>query len=171
MMNKKKLNFWLDVILLVLFAATVLTLFGRDRGTFDQPQVVIHCVAGTLMLLGSAVHIAWHWDWIRTFDVHPSGKMAKQVRSRRGIDIWLLVVAAPCGATGLVTWLMQAGILSASALSLRTWAGLHNLTGMATLLIMLVHLVQHRKWVAYAARHILKIGASKPLPKPEPTAA
>jgi hypothetical protein len=118
-------------------------------------------VAGALMLIGSAVHIALHWEWIQAVVIRSPRKLAKRVRAKRGIDIWLFVFAILCGVTGVMALLMRGIIPNPFVLSLRAWSGLHRLTGMMMLLIMLVHLAQHWKWIVSATRRYLEIGASK----------
>jgi hypothetical protein len=182
--NKNELNFWFDVVLFVLFLVTIISLFGTKRtDALDQEpfilqtRVVVHSVAGALMLIGSAVHIALHWEWIQAVVIRSPRKLAKRVRAKRGIDIWLFVFAILCGVTGVMALLMQCpepvegpvlslvegrGIIpNPVVLSLRAWSGLHRLTGMMMFLIMLVHLAQHWKWIVSTTRRRLEIGASK----------
>jgi hypothetical protein len=175
-MNKNKFNFWFDVLLFVFFLVTMVSLFGGERAyVLDQKpfilqtRVVVHSVAGALMLIGSAVHIALHWEWIKTVVIRSPRRLAKRVRAKRGIDIWLFVSSVLCGVTGLMALLMQCpepvegrGIIpSPFLLSLRAWSGLHRLSGMMMFLIILVHLAQHWKWIVSATRRCLEIEASR----------
>jgi hypothetical protein len=188
--NKNKLNFWFDVVLFVFFLVTIVSLFGTERAeAFDQEpfilqtRVVVHSVAGALMLIGSAVHIALHWEWIQAVVIRSPRKLAKRVRAKRGIDIWLFVFAILCGVTGVMALLMQCpepvegpvlsivegrGIIpNTFVLSLRAWNGLHRLTGTVMFLIMLIHLAQHWKWIVSAPRRYLKISAGSREQQPE----
>ena len=65
-MNKAKKNFWLDVILLALFMVTILSLAGHHSAI----GIMVHSVAGALMILGSVMHLVWHWDWIKANILH-----------------------------------------------------------------------------------------------------
>ena len=166
------------------FLVTTVSLCGTERAeAFDQEpfilqtRVVVHSVAGALMLIGSAVHIALHWEWIQAVVIRSPRKLAKRVRAKRGIDIWLFVFAILCGVTGVMALLMQCPepvegpvlsmvegreiIPNPFVLSLRAWSGLHRLTGMMMFLIMLVHLAQHWKWIVSTTRRRLETGASK----------
>lgn len=173
-MNKNRFNFWFDVVLFVLFLVTIVSLFGTKRtDALDQEpfilqtRVVVHSVAGALMLIGSAVHIALHWEWIQAVVIRSPRKLAKRVRAKRGIDIWLFVFAILCGVTGVMALLMQGIIPNPVVLSLRAWSGLHRLTGMMMFLIMLVHLTQHWKWIVSTTRHRLEIGAGRQPQQPD----
>jgi len=166
--NKNKLNFWFDVVLFVFFLVTIVSLFGTERAeALDQEpfilqtRVVVHSAAGALMLIGSAVHIALHWEWIQAVVIPSPRKLTKRVRAKRGIDIWLFVFAILCGVTGVMALLMQGFLPNPFVLSLRAWSGLHRLTGMMMFLIMLVHLAQHWKWIVSTTQRRLEIGASK----------
>jgi hypothetical protein len=189
-MNKNKLNFWFDVPLFVFFLLTIVSLFGTKRtdalaqeSFILQTRLVVHSVAGALMLIGSAVHITLHWKWITDVVIGSPGKLAKRVRAKRGVDMWLFVSSVLYGMTGVMALLMQCpepvegpvlsmvegwGIIpNPFMLSLRVWSGLHRLTGTVTFLIMLVHLAQHWRWIVSAPRHYLKIGARRREQQPE----
>jgi hypothetical protein len=181
-MNKNKFNFWFDVILFVFFLVTMVSLLGRGRADavdqeafMLQTRIVVHSVAGSLMLMGSAVHIALHWEWIKAVVMRSPKELAKRVRAKRGIDIWLFVFAILCGLTGWMALLMRCpepvegrGIISNPfLLSLRACSGLHRLTGTVMFLIMLIHLAQHWKWIVSAPRRYLKISAGSREQQPE----
>lgn len=170
-MKKSNFSFWLDVALLALLAVTVLTLFGRDRTSVNQPRVVLHCMAGALMLVGSIIHLILHWDWIRTVVFHAPAKIKRGIQSRRRTDIWLFIAAVPCGVAGIMVWLLQAGIVTLAGLPLQTWNAVHNLAGMVMLFGLSLHLVQHSAWVAHALRrgHTAIIGRQGPRQAPVPS--
>lgn len=162
-MNKGKLNFWFDLLLFVLLVLTVVSLCGAERAKARdrepavlQTSIVVHSVAGALMLIGSGVHIALHITWIMAVVNRPPRRLTGRVRARRRIDIWLFVLAVLCGVTGMMALLMCGTLPDPFALSLRAWSGLHRLTGTAMLLLRMVHLVQHLRWIMSAPRRYLK---------------
>jgi hypothetical protein len=162
-MNRSKLNFWLDVILFVSFFITIASLVGGGRrGAVDtntpiqQTRVMVHYVAGSLMLLGSALHIALHWEWVKAVVIRAPRKLAGRVRTNRGIDIVLFLLFTLCGVTGWVVWPVAEIIPGPFRLSLKDWSDVHRLTGMIMFLILVFHLVLHWKWVLATARRYLK---------------
>jgi hypothetical protein len=166
-MNRSKLNFWLDVILFVSFFITIASLFGGGRrGAVDpnmpiqQTRLIAHYVAGTLMLLGSALHIALHWEWVKVVILRSPRKLARRVRTNRGIDIVLFLLFALCGLTGWVVWPVAEIIPGPFRLSLKDWSDMHRLTGMIMFLILVLHLALHWKWILCTARRYLKPVAS-----------
>ena len=119
------------------------------------------------MLIGSAVHIALHWEWIKAVVIRSPRKLANRVRAKRGVDIWLFIFAILCGVTGVMALLMQRFLPNPFLLSLRAWSGLHRLTGMMMFLFMLIHLAQHWKWIVSATHRYLEIGTSKRQQQPD----
>jgi hypothetical protein len=53
-----------------------------------------------------------------------------------------------CAITGIINTLVQNNTLEPSLLSAAAWNGLHRLTGIMTLVLLLVHAVQHRNWIS-----------------------
>jgi hypothetical protein len=166
-MNRSKLNFWLDVILFVSFLITIASLPGGGRrGAVDtttpiqQTRVMVHYVAGTLMLVGSALHIALHWEWIKVVILRSPRNLARRVAINRGIDIVLFLLFALCGFTGWAVWPVAEIIPGPSWLSLKDWSDMHRLTGMIMFLILVLHLVLHWKWILSTTRRYLKPVAS-----------
>jgi hypothetical protein len=168
----------------------MVSLLGRGRADavdqeafMLQTRIVVHSVVGSLMLMGSAVHIALHWEWIKAVVMRSPKELAKRVRAKRGIDIWLFVFAILCGVTGWMALLMQCpepvegpvlsmvegrGIIpNPFVLSLRAWSGLHRLSGTVMFLIMVIHLAQHWKWVVSATRRYLEVGIGSREPHSE----
>ena len=101
-MNKNKRNFWLDLVLLALFVLTVGSIFAGG-----QIWARIHYIAGTLMLLGSIIHLVWHWSWIKAKVLHYPQNVNKETRANRRINIALFIFFFLCGVSGLIVWFME----------------------------------------------------------------
>ncbi|MBN1993014.1 MAG: hypothetical protein JW953_09950 [Anaerolineae bacterium] len=148
MMTKQKKNFWLDIILLVLFIVTIVS----PAGHHSTVGLMIHSVAGAIMILGSLVHVAWHWDWVKANILRYPRVPGRAVLANRRIDLLLLVLLVLCGGSGLLVWVMDLTSLNQVIFLQRHWAGLHRLTGMAMFLLMGPHLAHHAKWLVCMAR-------------------
>jgi hypothetical protein len=156
-MNKAKRNFWLDIMLLALFIVTAVSLLGHH----SAGGIIVHSIAGALMILGSLVHIVWHWDWIKANILRsprapgraqpPSGKTT---RASRRIDLLLIVLFALCGVSGLLGQVMAlAPVTQPHAFLLREGLShLHSLSGALMLLLIVPHVRHHAKWLACMAR-------------------
>ena len=152
-MNRKTLNFGLDACLFVLFAVTVVTMFGGGV------MSLVHDVAGTLLLLGSALHLLLHREWIQRFVFHPRRPASESVRLNRRVDLWLVLVSLLCGLSGLVAWLVPLGSSSS-----RVWGALHRVSGFATLGVTVVHLRCHRQVIRRAVRRALGVDGRREQP-------
>jgi hypothetical protein len=147
-MNKAKRNFWFDILLLGVFALTIVSLGGHHSAV----GIMIHSVAGALLILGSLTHVIWHWDWIKANILHYPRDSGQAIRANRRIDLPLLVLFAVCGVSGLLVGLMDMTSVTHLILSREGWSHLHHLTGSLMFLLMLLHLGYHVKWLVCMAR-------------------
>jgi len=147
-MNKAKRYFWLDILLLGLFALTIVSLAGHHSAV----GLMIHSVAGALVILGSLVHVIWHWDWIKANILRYPSDIGKACRANRRIDLPLLGLFALCGVSGLAIGLMDLTWMAHILLLREGWSHLHHLSGSLMLLLLLLHLGHHVKWLACMAR-------------------
>jgi hypothetical protein len=135
-MNKKSL---LDATLVALLLLTTVSGFGGMGA-------MVHCGASVLLLVGSIVHIAWHWKWIEAVIVRRPRKLTARTRAQRRGNILLGVAFVLCSASGLMAW------LNPSLRSLATWSNLHQWSGIAMFLLTVLHVAQYRKRSAPTAR-------------------
>jgi hypothetical protein len=147
-MNKAKRNFWFDILLLGLFALTIVSLAGHHTAV----GIMVHAVVGALLILGLLVHVAWHWDWIKANILRYPSDIGKACRANLRIDLPLLVLFALCGVSGLAIGLMDLTSVAHLILLREGWSHLHHLTGILMFLLMLPHLGHHVKWLVCMAR-------------------
>ena len=147
-MNKTKRNFWLDIILLVLFVLTIVSLLGHHTAG----GIMVHSITGALMILGLLVHVGWHWHWIKANILRYPRNSGRVVRANRRIDMPLLVLFILCGVSGLLVWLMDLTSATHIILLREGWSHLHHLAGLLMLVLMLLHLGHHLKWLVCMAR-------------------
>ncbi len=147
-MNKAKRNFWLAIILLALFIVTVMSLLGHHTAV----GMAVHSFAGTLLVLGSLVHVTWHWDWIKANILSNPRDPGKTIRANRRIDQPLLVLFALCGASGLLGQAMGLMPVAHGFILRGGWRCLHGLSGALMLLLIVPHVGHHVKWLMCMAR-------------------
>lgn len=122
MLNKTKFNFWLDLILCAVFAVTVITglllwlVIPKEQanqayaslGLARQSWIDVHCWAGVMTLIGSAIHIALHWKWIwntgRRYLTAP-----RPARINFTLNIFLFVAFVVVNVSGLANWVSPLG--------------------------------------------------------------
>jgi hypothetical protein len=143
-MNKNTLFFWLNVILGILLFITVISLAPNEGRRFDAAQIqgwiLLHEIAGTLLLALSALHLVLHWGWIKTVALRKTPHPVKSVRRNRATDLWLFGFAVPCALTGLMVWTLPQILPAPLGLALIEWRDLHNWTGTAMMVILGLHL-------------------------------
>jgi hypothetical protein len=107
----------------------------------------IHIWSGSLLLLGAAIHLGTNWDWVKAAFSRPACELKQRVRLLRCTDLWLFFSGILCTAAG-VAWMVP-GISPEVTGRL---SSLHRLTGMIMILAMVVHMLQHRKWMVQTVR-------------------
>ncbi len=147
-MNKSKRNFWFNLLLLGLFALTIASLTGHH----SAGGIMIHSIAGVLLILGLLVHVAWHWSWIKANILYYPRDVGQTCRANRRIDLPLLVLFALCGVSGLAMGLMDLTQATHLILLREGWSHLHHLAGILMFPLMLLHLGYHLRWLACMAR-------------------
>jgi hypothetical protein len=140
-MNKKKLNFWLDLALVVLVI-----------------------ISGALVVALSGLHLALHWDWIKAVVFHKNPRLTKSVHRNRTMDLGLFSLSIPCTVAGIMVWILLAIFPAPLGVPLDGWRDLHIWTGVAMFMVMGIHLRRHWKWVASCLRDYL-LGNSHPRSK------
>jgi hypothetical protein len=128
---------WLNIVLMVLLAATMLSLPGGADA--------IHCVGGILLLIGCGVHLALHRRWIKAVILKTPKNITPMLRSQRRLFWGLFLSGTLCGLSGLISlsWVIEPhGFL----LLLFCGTPLHVLSGLTFLGLNSYHLVLHRNW-------------------------
>lgn len=72
----------------------------------------------------------------------------------------MLVSALLCMITGIVKWpyLPQALGFSYKALPMEIFSEIHDWSGLAVVLLAIIHLVMHRKWLVFMTRNFVQQG-------------
>jgi hypothetical protein len=118
---------WLNIILAIFLAATMLSLPGGADA--------VHCVGGIFLLIGCGVHLLLHRRWIKVLILATPKNLTPALRRRRRLFWAMLVSGFLCGLTGVVALpLLFCG------------TPIHILSGLVFLGLNMNHLVQHRNW-------------------------
>jgi hypothetical protein len=123
---------WLNIILLILFVVTMLSLPVRDA---------IHCVGGTFLLIGCGVHLALHKRWIKVMILKSPKNVTPTLRRQSWLFWGLLLSGFLCGLSGVVALPFD------FFLPLHRWGTrIHVFSGMVFFSFNCYHLVLHRNW-------------------------
>jgi hypothetical protein len=127
---------WLNIALVILLAATMLSLPVGGHAT--------HCVGGIFLLVGCGVHLALHGRWIKAVILKSPKNITPTLRRRR--LFWAMLLSGfLCGLSGVVALpLAHEPHLFLPLLCCGT--PIHILSGLAFLGLNIYHLVLHRSW-------------------------
>ena len=145
-MKTKSVRFGRAIVLSMLFNTCIASLMIGER---SQPSVWndVHIWSGMLLLTGAAVHLGTNWDWVKSVFSCPGPDLKQRLRRLRCTDLWLFISGGVCTVAGLA-WLVPGKMPEIVSL----WAGLHRITGIIMILVLVVHLIQHWNWMVQTAR-------------------
>lgn len=139
-MNTKSVQIGRAIVLSILFFITSFSLLAGHHG---HPA---HVIAGSLMLIGSTVHVRTKREWMRAVLSRPASKLTPRVRQLLFTDLWLIGLSFLCAGTGI------GQLLTSHGLSTGLLGALHDLSGGLMILAIGIHLFQHRSWLTNALR-------------------
>jgi len=142
--NKHKWNWMIDATLLAGFLATFF---------LDLTGLVAHQWLGMAVGLLAGYHLVSHWNWVKSVTLRFMGQTSRQARHYYVLDAGLMLGFALILVTGLVisSWL---------ALPLENhavWSNVHVAASIITLLIVLVKIGLHWRWVVKTAQQFFSV--------------
>jgi hypothetical protein len=137
-LNRQTGRLWLNIVLVILLAATILSLIGDADG--------IHCVAGIFLLIGCGVHLALQVRWIKVVILNTPKNITPALRSQRRRFWATLLSGILCGLSGLGTLLLADPPFHIFLPLLCCGIPIHTLSGLTFLGLNIYHLVLHRNW-------------------------
>ena len=139
MKTKQKTYWWIDMVLFLGFlVAFFLSLTG----------VELHQWVGIFGGLLAIYHLLAHWDWVRAVGMKIFGSASGILQLRFFVDGLMLAGFVMIMGTGLVisSW------LNLSLSNYSGWLSIHILASITTLLVLIVKLVMHWRWISRTAR-------------------
>lgn len=173
-MNKIWHNFWLDLLLLITFIVVIISGVVLDNhdpdlliwGLTRPAWVMIHAVSALATLAGVAIHLDWHFAWIKGVFKRSNRSRSTQVRRNRTVDLWLFGLLVALSLSGLLIWQMAGNLTEGNplgdtvvlGLAYHDWKSLHSWSSVLMFIFMIVHLVQHWNWICSNLRSNLTAG-------------
>jgi hypothetical protein len=177
MSAKIKNNFWLDVIIFILFLIVALTGLllwlvlpdgqGNSQlvwgGLSRAGWIDLHNWFGVALLSGVSIHLLLHWTWIECVGRRLFKKLARQARVNFSLDTALFLAFFVINISGLIIWLIlpsggfQGGRNPAYGATLlmltrHNWKDLHLWASLAMIAVMIFHVTLHWPWVMCVIR-------------------
>jgi hypothetical protein len=125
---------WLNIALVILLAATMLSLPGGNHA--------IHGVGGLFMLIGCGIHLARHGRWINAVILETPNNITPFLRRQRRLFWGMLLSGLFCGLSGLVALPVH---IHASPLHCCV-IPFHASSGIIFIGLTIYHLVLHKNW-------------------------
>lgn len=118
----------------------------------------VHQWLGAITALAIGLHLFLHWNWVKSVSSRFFGRTSKQARVYYLVDILLLTGFSLILISGLVisTW------FSLSLSQPAFWINIHSLVSIFSLLILLIKIGFHWRWININACKILQIRVPQP---------
>ena len=162
MLNKTKLNFWLDVFMFVVMLIATITglllwlviphkfdiiFLGLSRAEW----ISTHIYSGLSGLVGIVIHIVWHRNWLKALRGRSIRGLPDKVRANRIVNrvMWLNFIAAV--VFGAAAWVIHFNKSNNFVSSIDRF---HVVFAVTSVMSVIVHLVFHRKWISFTARSL-----------------
>jgi hypothetical protein len=168
MMKKTKHNFWLDETIFMVFLITATTglvlwrVIPHESGIafLGFPRrvwITFHICSGIVSLVGVVLHVAWHWNWLKSLRGRPLCGMSEKLRANRIVDriMWITYIAA--NVSGALAWAMHFGD---DIYVVTVPDRLHMVVGVAWTFLVTVHLALHWKWIASTTQRYIQVNSN-----------
>lgn len=135
--GKQTTRLWLDIVLLILLAATMLSLPVGGH--------ILHGMSGTFLLIGCSVHLAMHGRWIKAVILDTPKNITPGLRRQRRLFGWMFISGFLSGISGLAG-LPLIHLPHMLPIGLCCGGPVHILSGLVFLGVSIYHLGLHRSW-------------------------
>jgi hypothetical protein len=138
-MDKQKMNWWIDLVLVSLFWISFFP---------DFTGLELHQWLGIAAMALAVWHLIKHWSWVEAVTLRFFSRTSPQARLNYLVDAGVMLGFVMILLTGLFisTW------LDLPLSDLAAWTHVHLMVSVFTLLLVVLKLVLHWRWVAHAAR-------------------
>ncbi len=138
-MEKQKSHWWIDLVLLSLFWISFFP---------DLTGLEIHEWLGIAVMILALWHLVVHWSWVESVTLRLFSRTSFQARIQYLMDLGVMLGFVMILLTGLLisTW------LDLPLYDLAAWTHIHLMVSVFTLLLVVLKLVLHWRWIAAAVR-------------------
>jgi hypothetical protein len=144
---RTKLDFWLDLVLLVAFALDY---------SFQFTGLSIHEWIGLGFGGALLLHITLHWEWVLRTTRRLFGRLVARERIRWLVDLALLLVMTLCVASGVLISRSALPALGIRPVATGFWTGLHTTSADVTVALVALHVALSWRWALTVGRRIIR---------------
>lgn len=140
--KRQRSNWLLDVL---LFGGFVLAML------LDVTGLAVHQWLGIAVAVVAGYHLARHWKWVKTVGARFFGRTTARARWSYVVDAALLAGLFAIAFTGLVisSWFRL------NLANYEAWRTVHVLLSVATLVLIVVKIGMHWRWIVSTTRRVL----------------
>ncbi len=143
--SRTRLDFWLDLALLVAFSLDY---------SFRFTGLAIHEWIGIGFGAALLLHLTLHWEWVLRTTSRILTPLPARDRVRWVVDLGLLVVMSLCVASGVLVSRSALPFLGIKPVSGAFWNGLHTTTADLTIFLVAVHVALSWRWVLSVGKRV-----------------
>lgn len=136
----------------LLFAAFVAAYYPLKTG------LAVHEWLCLIVIIPSFVHLVVNWDWAQRVATSLLGRLRSATRLNFAVDSLLLLSVVTVMLSGFVVSRVIGGLLGYQASLFPIWHRVHSLSAEATIVLALVHLGLHWRWVARVLKTRVFVG-------------
>jgi cytochrome b561 len=144
---RTRLDFWLDISLLVAFTLDY---------SFKFTGLAVHEWIGLGFGLALVVHATLHWDWVLRTTRRLFGQLPGRERIRWLVDLALFFVMTLCVASGVLISRSALPALGITPAAGSFWTGLHSTAADVTVALVGLHVALSWRWILTVGRRILR---------------
>jgi len=142
---RTRLDFWLDVALLVAFTLDY---------SFNFTGLTIHEWIGLGFGLALLIHLTLHWDWVLRTTRRVFGRLPGRERIRWIVDLSLILVMTLCVASGVLISRAALPAIGITPVAGAFWTGLHTTSADVTVALVALHVGLSWRWILTVGRRI-----------------
>ncbi len=150
-MNVKKFRLINAIMLYILFALTLLSIFLSEHGT-SNITINLHVGIGSLLMLASILHLGIHLPWIRNVFSRSKNSLSLETRRNRRVGLSLIFIGLICATSGWMQLVFPPGI----------WHRIHAASGFLMIMLLFIHMLLHHSWTVNQIRALF---SNKSMPK------
>ena len=114
--------------------------------------LAVHEWLCVIVIIPSLVHLVVNWDWAQRVASRVLGNLRATTRLNFVVDSCLFVAVVSAMVSGFVVSRVIGGLFGFSASPFPIWHRVHSLSADATIVLALVHLGLHWRWVVRVLR-------------------
>jgi hypothetical protein len=165
-MEKKVMNYYVDVVILILFVALAWTgmliqiVYHMEEHSSDflalglnrSGWLVLHKLFSILSSLGIGLHVILHLDW---FKAVTKKRLFLKRSFKKKTSFYLLLVYSISGVFGFVSWVFNNRVMGYHPTLQHTLVEIHDKISLVLIILFCVHLIRSFRWLLNTTQDVI----------------